>query len=386
MFDFVDKLRELELAGDTSARKHLEDLERWRKGNNLPQLLAFERDALKIAKDEFELLSHIEYEDLVRLWEDRKRCAHPSLVSDEEMYQPSAELARSHVRNAVTHLLQQQPAQGKAALARLQADVASPYFPEKAEEAAARLKYGPIARARESLVRNAIVLFAKTLLLEDPDPAQARRLGAAISAVVSLHRAVAEQVLKEKLSDLARRAVAEKKEGFLLRTIGLVADSWDFLEEDVRALIQGYVASLKAKDDTLLLAFALDVPALKRLVLNELPVLSASTLGALIDETGPRKEFVERAVELYAGSSSFEIANYCGTRLIIPMGPLLERSHVQTIVRAAATNSQIRGSFQLGRVLTHLRDAGVVTAKQFGEFLTEAGLAEDYPALVSAER
>jgi hypothetical protein len=65
-----------------------------------------ERDILKLAKDQFELIFHLEYIDLLRLQEDRNRCANPSLVSQDQGFNPSGELARLHIRSAVLRLLQ----------------------------------------------------------------------------------------------------------------------------------------------------------------------------------------------------------------------------------------------------------------------------------------
>lgn len=64
-----------------------------RRDNDLIRSLKFERELIKLAKEKFELLSPIEYIDLERLQNDRNRCAHPSLTSDDQAYSPSAELA-----------------------------------------------------------------------------------------------------------------------------------------------------------------------------------------------------------------------------------------------------------------------------------------------------
>jgi hypothetical protein len=116
IFDFIYKLRELELTGDAKAKQKLEEFEKIRRNNDITGALNFEKNILNLAKDEFQLLSPMEHADLSRLLSDRNRCAHPSMNSIEDTYQPSAELARYHLRNAVTCLLQRPPVQGKAAI------------------------------------------------------------------------------------------------------------------------------------------------------------------------------------------------------------------------------------------------------------------------------
>src|SRR5262249_3151543 len=134
--------------------------------NDLPKTLKLERELIDLARDRFELISHLEHVDLARLREDRNRCAHPSLISDEVKFLASAELARAHIRAAVTHLLEHPPAQGKFALERLQREVASEYFPISAKEARESLSLGPLKHPRESLVSNFIIILFKWSLSE----------------------------------------------------------------------------------------------------------------------------------------------------------------------------------------------------------------------------
>jgi hypothetical protein len=135
VYDIIHKFQELELAGDANASKHLGQFEKIRQAGDLKGSLEFERNILTVAQKEFELISDIEHIDLARLQEDRNRCAHPAMNTNDEIYQPSPELARSHLRNAIEHLLQRPPVQGKAALNRLISDIESDYFPANNEDA-----------------------------------------------------------------------------------------------------------------------------------------------------------------------------------------------------------------------------------------------------------
>ncbi len=128
-FDVIEKLRELALAGDKQAEAQVKDIDLTRRTGDLARALKFERELLQISKDIFELISPLEAIDIERLQEDRNRCAHPSLSSDDLAYAPSAELARLHIHSAVTHLLQHPPVQGKYALDRLTSEIDSEYFP-----------------------------------------------------------------------------------------------------------------------------------------------------------------------------------------------------------------------------------------------------------------
>src|SRR5260370_21301770 len=123
VFDFIAKLCELDRTGDVEARSLLAEFERVEQEKDIkiaiPLAQALERTLLEKAKDQFELLSSLEYKDLLRLHEDRHRCAHPSMHSIEDPYQPTGELVRYHLRNAVEFLLQHPPMQAKAAQERI---------------------------------------------------------------------------------------------------------------------------------------------------------------------------------------------------------------------------------------------------------------------------
>ena len=57
VFDFVDKLRELELSGDKKATAKITEFEQKRQLADIRGALEFERRILDIARDDFELLS-----------------------------------------------------------------------------------------------------------------------------------------------------------------------------------------------------------------------------------------------------------------------------------------------------------------------------------------
>ena len=122
VFDFLHKLRELELFGDKEAAKQLEEFDKLRNSEDYKALWQFESDIPKIALTKFELISPVEKSDIERLFADRSRCAHPSMTSLEEPFEATAELARYHLRSAVTHLLERPPVQGSAAKSRILQD------------------------------------------------------------------------------------------------------------------------------------------------------------------------------------------------------------------------------------------------------------------------
>jgi hypothetical protein len=57
---------------------------------------------------------------LKRLYEDRHVSAHPAFATEDDLYEPSDELARAHMAAAVELVLAQRPVQGRGIFEALQ--------------------------------------------------------------------------------------------------------------------------------------------------------------------------------------------------------------------------------------------------------------------------
>ena len=66
------------------------------------------------------------------------------MMSEEQAFNPPGELARLHIRNAVTHLLQHQPVQGKYVLDLILREINSDYFPQDEKDTFVALSAGPL--------------------------------------------------------------------------------------------------------------------------------------------------------------------------------------------------------------------------------------------------
>ncbi|HWR35372.1 MAG TPA: hypothetical protein VN622_05825 [Clostridia bacterium] len=199
LFDFIHKLRELEMAGDNAARQKLSDFDAARSANDIKASLEFERTLVDSARDDFQFISPVETTDLQRLFDDRNRCAHSTMISPDEPYMPSAELARTHIYSAVSVLLQHPPSQGQAALTRIWSDVGSEYFPNNTEQALKFLSDGPLGKARKPVVRSVIIGLTKDLLNERRKQSERGRQLAALNATMLLYHEAADETLSEKL-------------------------------------------------------------------------------------------------------------------------------------------------------------------------------------------
>jgi hypothetical protein len=241
VFDFLHKLRELELLGDAEASKLLEEFNNLRSsGNKFRELWQFESDIPEIALTKFELISNVEQSDIKRLFEDRSRCAHPSMTSLEEPFEATAELARYHLRSAVTHLLQRPPVQGRAARERIFQDIKSEYFPSEPELAIKYFQKSPLARARFALVKDIVIGLTKSLLIDERLEDERSRQFSALNAISSMYPQETREVLNSQLSDIILNRVNDENWNKVIIYLGSIT-AYDDLSEPCRLKAKAFI-------------------------------------------------------------------------------------------------------------------------------------------------
>lgn len=339
LYDFLDKLRELEMTGDAAAKTKLQEFESARAANNWKASLQFESTLLEVAEKQFELLSPLEVIDLNRLEEDRNRCAHPSMSSSSEPYRATAELARSHIKNTVNYLLQHPPVQGKAAFDRIMHDVQSDYFPTDSEKAVEFFRAGPLARARQPLVRNLVIVLSKTILGEVLKNLKRARMFAALNAIIEMYREQSEGVLRDLLPKLAA-AQPDKSFYRVVFYIARVRGAWNFLGDAGQIKAANYIENAKDEDAYRFLPYAVQVPQLKPLAKKRLVNASAETLGRVI-KNSKSGEYAELAVPIFKKAGSFRRAEALFEDLILPQAEYIPSSEAKKVLEAFCENNQI---------------------------------------------
>ena len=371
-FDLIDKIRELSLMGDKEAEKQLLEFESARKSGDISRSLKFEREVLAIARDKLELISHIEFLDLERLQQDRNRCAHPSMTSDGGIFSPPAELSRVHIRNAVEHLLQYPPSQGKAALENLLKEVDSAYFPTDHIKAVTALKNSPLFKARKSLVRNFIIVLLKKLVNDADDYKERSRVVAAIKAVDEIHKQTYNETIQENISGLIRSLPDDR----LSRAIPIILAFTDIsasFDDDVFNKISNFIEHLPS-EELIYLESLLDSPQfnlasekrLKYITMKEI----SDTLFFLSNE-----KVSDKIIKLYVGVNSFERANEFAKTIALYVDDY-SKEQIDEIISGAGNNDQIKNSFGVGIVVSAIRKSQKVDPEYLDGILKEAKLNE----------
>jgi len=374
VFDIIYKLDELTLAGDKNAEKRRIDFDDFRKKADITNSLKFERQVLAMAKDEFELISPLEYEDLQRLLADRNRCAHPSMNGHDEIYRPTAELARYHLRNTVTHLLQHQPVQGKAALDRLEREVNSVYFPTVSDDALQYFQHGPLARPREALVRNFVVILLKALLRQNLDDPTRKRQAAALNAVRRMHPNTTEITLHKKLSDTIRTTSDDLFEN-VIAFLTLVPDTLQFFTSDLRHKVETYIDKLDIKTSPSIFMWFLDYPPLRDRAEQRIERLNEDDISSLVNISA-RKEVKAQALKLYGNSESFRQANDLGKQIIQPLIRFFEVEDIDKLIAIVASNEQVAGSFELVNIVNGIIKNDQIPREKLDDLIVQVGVSD----------
>jgi hypothetical protein len=360
-FDLVDKIRELAAGGDKAAQAEITRFETIQKANNLPGALAFEKELPLMARDKFEFISHLEHLDLGRLVEDRNRCAHPSQVSDNQVFAASAELARMHIYNSVKSILSKPASQGKAALARILSDIESKFFPNNIEDAVILLDAGPLKRCRTSLYENLLRVLLKTTLTEGVALAKRNNCELALSAIKAIHPNYWEEHFSRCLKGVVEHA--RDDDTLAVAVVGLVRlrnlDMWRHLPKPEQLRFLAFIENSPPKlfNDFDWFYIAQDAPAEFRLAAG-VRIMKASfeELDSAAWILLP-PQAIDRLLVFYANSDSFASANTYGRLLaqFIQEGqPTYEQA--DELVRIASVNGQVEGSNELPKLLRKLNE------------------------------
>lgn len=342
IFDYFHKLRELDMAGDANAKTKLDEYERIREGgeSKLKEALDYERDILNVAATQFELLTPLEKHDLERLQHDRNRSAHPSMQNSDDPYQPTAELARTHLRNAVEIMLEREPVQGKAAFNRICNEVKSSYFPTDVANARTHFQHGPLKRARKSLIRSLVIGFAKAILNGDFPSEERNRLQAALAAIVEMHRSTAEEILRTELPGICS-IIDDKKLYRVAHLASKIDVTWDAIGPACQGKVNTLIASGPADNNGVLLAIvsAIKVPAIRQSALDRAKTLPIQSFAKIV--VAPRADYLDRAIQEYRSAGSFRGAEQVGQELIVPLASVMDVNHISEVLVVARSNNQI---------------------------------------------
>ncbi|WP_186055035.1 hypothetical protein [Burkholderia gladioli] len=375
-FDLVDKIREVAASGDAIAQEIITKFDRARSNGDLRSALTFERDLLNLAQNKFEFISPIEFIDLERLVADRNRCAHPSLVSDTEVFEATPELARLHIVNAVRYVLSQPAAQGKKALERLVAELDSNFFPTKYGDVVAFLRAGPLAKPRVSLLRSYLDLLLKRLLREYTLYQNRKKATKALAAISEIHPESWKRLIPDLLGKLMPTLLSDDDMERAAVFFGTADGStvWPYLGATEQLRLATFVENAPSTHmDNFGDLFGESLP-LTAAAEARIKKADSSDIFAPMWFTAPTA-VIDRMLYLYRFSSSEneadEFANHLRYALMDSKTP---SNHLEALVLAAAKSQYVAKSKQFWQLLKEFAERKSIEREKVTEELAKYGL------------
>ena len=354
--------------------------DRARQNGDVRAALAFEKDLLTIARDKFQFISHIEFIDLGRLVADRNRCAHPSQVSDTEVFEATPELARLHIVNATRYVLSQPAAQGKQALERLVSELDSSFFPSRRKDTLVFLQAGALARPRESLLKNYLSVLLKRIMKDaGTNYESSKRASNAVFALSEMHPAQWKRIIQELFSSLIPNLNENDQ---LLRAAKFVgfdenAELWAYVSEAARLRLKTFVENLPTDSFDSVEGFLLfpanpfHDSALKRVSRAS----SDDIFGGFWLATP--KVVIDRMLALYEYSQSFAQANELAKKMRHGLFDSEKPyEHLARLANIAVNNDQIKYSNQFPSLVKEFVQKKIPDTARAKEILREAKLEE----------
>lgn len=368
-FDLIGKLRELALAGDSEAERRTRDLDEINRTEELQRGLKFEKEIIEIAY-RMEMISPVEKVDLLRLQQDRNRCAHPSLNSEGERYSPPAELARLHIHSAVNHLLMHEPAQGKFALDRLHTQIRSEYFPVGYDETLSILQHGPLRKARPSLPRNLATLLLKEIFKKRTDFLHNIKTINCLNAISAMHYEEYKNAMRSHLSKQVE-LLPDLDLHRALQPICKLQDSWHVLDFAQRDRLRRYVNSLPPVhiDE---LNELLDYSPLKEAATARVTRLSLDELDKAY-LVWLHTKVMDRLIELSLYAKSPEAATKAIRNIVVYKRDLTSAQIVR-LLTAINENQYLVTSGELGNLIACFKDSRAISFTVLKDALSKSGL------------
>ena len=309
--DLTCKIRRLAESGDGEAKIVIDTLDLAIERHNVKKVQKYEREIIATAADKLQILDLRSKEELDRLNKDRNLCAHPGYVDRSELFQPDAELVRSHLVVASRSCFSQPPLVGKRLLAILETELRSDSWPNDGEYFLDRF-FRP---ARTAVKRNLVKLLIKYSLRapDQDDDVMARSLVSTL-AVSRECESVFEYALQSVLSTW--EASGSLGDAELVRAVGAygaVSLFWLVFprtgKSRLEALLKRHNVDRLIDNGLFVGRFPSDdsIASKCRMVISR---MDGAQVNDAIQQSECRHEFVSRAIELVGESGSFRSAEY----------------------------------------------------------------------------
>lgn len=354
VYDLIAKYRELSAIGDAAATTFLQSWDNATNSGDIPRLLQLEAGILEDATANTQVVNRLARVHLERLREDRHLCAHPAFSAEAELFEPTSELVRLHLVNAVNLVLSQEPLQGKAIFDLYDVDVQSQGFPSSHDRILDYVEQRYLARVRAQNVRNFGTVLAKSLLKGVPahwDPLN-RKIA---SSLVAVRERAANSWADVSLSIV--RLLDSLDPANRPRAIAFVAafpDFWSLLQQPTQTALQETVQNADANTtvDYRILS-GVTVPQFRESLLALIARFSRQQLVEAI-AFQPHADLWPKAIQEYQESGGWRASEANFSDLINPFAGQLGREQLDEVCDAVVANGQNWDAAETDKLLLSL--------------------------------
>lgn len=340
VFDLIAKYRELSAMGDAAATAFLQSWDTATAARDISRLLHLEASVIEDATNNTQVVNQIARIHLERLREDRHLCAHPAFSAEAELFEPSPELVRLHLVNAVGLVLSQEPLQGRAIFALFDVDIQSPGFPTAHPRILDYVEQRYLDRVRPQNISNFGAVLAKSLLKGVP-PAWEPQRNKIISSLVALRERAPHAW--QAVSQLIVRLIDNLEPQHRPRAIAFAAsfpDFWPLLQQPTRTALQETVDNTDPATLTeYRILTGVSLPQLRPAMLNIIASLDRDHLAEAI-AAQPIAELWPRAIQLYEESGSYRGSEANFRRLVAPFAGRLDSQQHDRLLDAIIQNGE----------------------------------------------
>lgn len=341
-FDIIAKARELTALGEAEPKAFVRELDSAIANRDIRKMQMIESNLLKIANDQLQLFAPHELEALERLQSDRNLCAHPAFIVEDELYQPSLELVRSHIVHALQHLLIHAPLQGKAAIARFDADLESASFPSSCEDIGTYIRAKYLDRAKDALVTNLIKALIKAPFGSEQArfAGRQRLLAMTLREIAKAKTAIYDSTMPSLVTQIFD-AVEDETLLSICPFIECDMRIWEWLSEPARIRIKKLLQTADIEKLKAHAAFdGFTIPALGEILLARFAGFDRNTQASIISDY-PKQELVGPGIEIYSRAGGYRTAEAWGQSIILSLAPYFVASDVKILLNAVQENGQI---------------------------------------------
>ncbi|MUT73277.1 hypothetical protein [Stutzerimonas frequens] len=355
--DIIEKIRELSLGEDPSAKKWEQALDKI-QSNDPKAMLEFERNLLNIACEELQLISSIEKSHLERLKDDRNICAHPTFSDDGSQFSPPAELALAYIVQSANYLLVHAPVKGKVIVQRLYELINETSFPEEEEKAFTLLSSeNNLGRVKGSGVRNLVILILKRIFRDEKgiSTEQLARFSSSLSAIQRLYPEIYEEVVSNKLAGMLSEANDTRLKR-IFPFLNLRNDLWSKVGHAEKIRIEGLINAMSPEELSKyqVAKLAEKNADIRNQLFGKIDRLSDVDKAKVI-AAFPSVVFKDRSIYLFSRSLSFDSAEFRGNHLLLPISSTFNDRDLESVFEGALENS---GSYGFNQIL----NAGAIGA------------------------